>query len=148
MRLWELSARESIRDLVARYNANADSGRYDEVVSLFTPDATIETGDGNERLQHHGHEGIRALLGGAAALWAPDDRTPRPMTGHHVRHRVATHVIDFDGVTRASGYSYFEVLMPHGLDHWGRYLDKYEMRDDHWLFTYRRAFTDGRRGSS
>ena len=31
----ELVARESIRDLVARYNPNGDSGRFDQVVELF-----------------------------------------------------------------------------------------------------------------
>ena len=35
MELWELVARESIRDLVARYNANGDSGRFDQVLELF-----------------------------------------------------------------------------------------------------------------
>ena len=147
MELWELSAREHIRDLVAKYNANADSGRYDEVVSLFTNDATIEIGEGDDRVQHHGHDGIRALLSGAATRWAPGDQTPRRTVGHHVRHRVATHVIDFDDATRASGYSYFSVLMPHGLDHWGRYLDRYELREGRWLFAYRRAVTDGHIGS-
>jgi hypothetical protein len=34
--------------------------------------------------------------------------------------------------------------MPHGLDHWGRYLDRYEERDGRWLFTSRRALSDGR----
>jgi len=29
MEIWELVARESVRDLVQRYNANGDSGRFD-----------------------------------------------------------------------------------------------------------------------
>ena len=37
MELDELIAREAIRDLVARYNAGADGGRFDEVVALFAP---------------------------------------------------------------------------------------------------------------
>ena len=41
MELWELTARESIRDLVARYNANADTGRFDQVLELFAPDAVM-----------------------------------------------------------------------------------------------------------
>ena len=28
MQLWELTARESIRDLVTRYNSNGDAGRF------------------------------------------------------------------------------------------------------------------------
>ena len=37
------------------------------------------------------------------------------------------------------------MLMPHGLDHWGRYLDTYEERHGRWLFTLRRALPDGAR---
>ena len=32
----------AIRDLVARYNANGDSGRFDQVLELFAPDAVME----------------------------------------------------------------------------------------------------------
>jgi hypothetical protein len=46
--------------------------------------------------------------------------------------------------THASGRSYFLVLMPHGLDHWGRYIDAYEERDGRWVITRRRAVSDGR----
>ena len=42
MEHWELIARESIRDLVARYNANGDSGRFDPMLELFAEDATME----------------------------------------------------------------------------------------------------------
>jgi hypothetical protein len=38
--------------------------------------------------------------------------------------------------------------MGHGLDHWGRYIDEYGVRDDHWVITNRRAITDGRIESS
>ena len=38
MEMWELLARESIRDLVARYNANGDSGRFDPVLNIITRD--------------------------------------------------------------------------------------------------------------
>jgi hypothetical protein len=34
--------------------------------------------------------------------------------------------------------------MPHGLDHWGRYLDEYEERDGRWRITRRRALSDGK----
>ncbi|MET0627555.1 MAG: nuclear transport factor 2 family protein [Acidimicrobiia bacterium] len=43
--LWELSAREEIRDLVARYNANGDTGRFPQVLELFAPDAVMHTGE-------------------------------------------------------------------------------------------------------
>ena len=44
MEVWELIARESIRDCIARYNANGDSGRIDQMVEVFAPDGIMETG--------------------------------------------------------------------------------------------------------
>ena len=41
MELWEIEARESVRDLVARYNANGDSGRIEQMVELFAEDAVL-----------------------------------------------------------------------------------------------------------
>ena len=46
MEHWELDAREQLRDLVARYNANGDTGRFEQVLDLFAPDAVMEIGDG------------------------------------------------------------------------------------------------------
>src|SRR5215472_3218788 len=55
---FELAARESIRDLVARYNANGDSGRFDAVMALFAEDATLEL----EGEILHGGAAIRAFF--------------------------------------------------------------------------------------
>lgn len=46
MEMWQLLARESIRDLVARYNANGDTGRFSQVRELFSVDAVMDIGDG------------------------------------------------------------------------------------------------------
>jgi 3-phenylpropionate/cinnamic acid dioxygenase small subunit len=148
MELWELSAREQIRDLVARYNANGDSGRFAQVLELFAPDARMELVDGlGEVRTFEGHEAIATIFTGTRDRWDADAAgTAAATTGRprHVRHFVATHQIDLEDRTHASGRSYFAVLMPHGLDHWGRYLDRYEERDGRWLFTSRRALSDGR----
>ena len=58
MELWELVARESIRDCIARYNANGDSGRIDDMVSVFAPDGIMETGSG----RYEGREAIHAFM--------------------------------------------------------------------------------------
>jgi SnoaL-like domain len=146
MELWELAAREEIRDLVARYNANGDAGRFAQVVELFAPDASMELVGGDGEVQRYeGHDAIAAIFTGTKDRWdadAADEASGRP---HHVRHFVSTHQIDIEDRTHAGGRSYFAVLMPHGLDHWGRYLDRYEERDGRWLFTLRRALPDGRR---
>ena len=145
MELWELVARESIRDLVARYNANGDAGRFDDMMAVFAPDAEMElvstTGDVR---RFDGVDAIRTMFADTKATWDAPPTTPTAPGRHHVRHFVATHQIDVDDETHARGRSYFLVLMAHGLDHWGRYLDDYEVRGGRWLIVRRRALSDGR----
>lgn len=150
MELWELVARESIRDLVARYNANGDAGRFDQMTAVFAPDAVLEVvaADGTTR-RFEGTAAIASLFAETKAGWeppaAPASSNPAPGSSprHHVRHFVATRQIDVDDPGHARGRSYFAVLLPHGLDHWGRYVDDYEVRDGLWRIVRRRALTDG-----
>jgi len=159
MELWELVARESIRDLVARYNALGDAGRFEEMAKVFAPDAVMElvSGDGGVR-RFEGIDAITTVFTGTKATWdaaaagrradgpaddSADSPGDRPIR-HHVRHFVATHQIDVDDRAHARGRSYFLVLMGHGIDHWGRYVDAYETRDGQWRIVRRRALTDGR----
>lgn len=144
---WELAAREQIRDLVARYNASGDSGRFDDVMALFWDDAEMEVGGPDGPVVKRGADEIRTIFTGAAERWKVDDPdragSARP---HHVRHSVSTLVIDFDDPTHARGYCYFSVIMPHGLDHWGRYFDRYEARGGVWKFARRRVTSEGHAG--
>lgn len=144
MDLWELEARECIRDLVARYNANGDAGRFEQMLAVFADDAVMEVraGDGPRR-RFEGRAAIAGLFeetvaGFAAAPGAADG--PR-----YLRHFVATHQIDLLDRAHARGRSYFFVVMPHGPDHWGRYLDEYGMRGGRWVITHRQALSDPRR---
>lgn len=143
MELWELTARESIRDLVARYNANGDSGRFAQMLAVFAADTVLELVSMEGDLQRfEGVEQMASLFTGTKSRW------DRAMDGdarrHHVRHLVGTHQIDLQDREHALGRSYFVVLMAHGVDHWGRYLDDYGVRDGQWLITGRRVVTDGR----
>jgi SnoaL-like domain len=132
MELWELVARESIRDLVARYNANGDSGRIDQMLALFAPDALLEVGG----VWHRGRAGIESVFRGALERLAK-----LPSLGH-LRHSTTTLQIDLVDRTHASSRCYFFVMMEHGLDHWGRYLDEFGVVDGSWLFTKRRVLID------
>jgi hypothetical protein len=143
MELWELVARESIRDLVARFNANGDSGRFEQMMKVFADDAVMELVATDGTVQRfEGTEHIATIFTGTKANW---DTDVKPMAAnHHVRHLTATHQIDLVDETLARGRCYFLVLMGHGLEHWGRYIDEYGTDGDRWVITHRRAITDGR----
>ena len=142
MELWELAARESIRDLVARYNANGDSGRLAHVLELFADDATMElAGDEGEVRTFRGRTEIESIFTGAVSSFR-ESADARSQPGY-LRHCVTTHQIDLVDRTHATGRCYFFVIRANGLDHWGRYLDEYEERDGRWLFTYRKVTTEG-----
>jgi hypothetical protein len=142
MEVWEVVARESIRDLVARYNANGDAGRVPQVLELFAPDAVMELGDPGSSTLHTGLDEIALIFTGTKDRWTAEatDRGAPP----YVRHCVSTHQIDLGDETHATGRCYFFVIMDHGLDHWGRYLDEYAVVDGQWRFTRRTVRLDGR----
>jgi hypothetical protein len=133
MELWELVARESIRDLVARYNANGDSGRFDVVLECFAPDAVMEL-DGRA---YRGHVEILTIFTDAAEAAR---RRPEPVI---MRHHTSTLQIDLAGPYEASSRCYYQVVTGNGLDHWGRYLDRYAVLNGKWHFVHRREFLDG-----
>lgn len=134
MELWELAARESIRDLVARYNANGDAGRFEAMLELFAEDAVMELETG----VHRGRAAIRAMLEQvASATGAGADARAR-----FIRHFTATHQIDLLGPDAAKGRSYYVVFTERGPDHWGRYVDDYRCVDGRWRFGHRRVTTD------
>jgi 3-phenylpropionate/cinnamic acid dioxygenase small subunit len=135
MELWELTARESIRDLVARYNANGDAGRFDQVVELFAEDARMEIGDGLP--PRVGREEIRTIFTGVRDGAASGDH---PV---YLRHCTSTLQIDLVDEETATSRCYFFVLTAVGLDHWGRYVDGYTRSGGVWRFSHRRVTTDG-----
>jgi hypothetical protein len=132
MEMWELAARESIRDLVARYNANGDAGRFDAMLELFAEDAVLEIPGGERR----GKAEIRALFEGVS------QRTGAGGRAAFIRHFTATHQIDLLSESEARGRCYYAVLTDRGLDHWGRYLDEYRNIDGRWRFSHRKVSTD------
>lgn len=148
MELWELVARESARDLIARYNANGDSGRIEQMLEVFAPDAVFETLD----LRLEGKAAIGEFFTGVTRRSAaPQDRIPdtpsvadwkargnRPM----LRHLTGTTQIDVVDEHTVRARSYYFVLTPHGLDHWGRYLDEFGLVDGEWRITHRKEHTD------
>ena len=153
MEIWELVAREGIRDCIARYNANGDSGRIDEMVSVFAPDGVMETGSG----RYEGRDAIHAFMSSVATRGKPEPAASSASGSvvltpteewiarggvPFIRHFTATTQIDVLSETRAKARSYYLFLTVHGLDHWGRYLDEFAPVDGKWLITHRREMTD------
>jgi SnoaL-like protein len=77
MEVWELVAREGIRDCIARYNANGDSGRIDDMVSVFAPDGIMETGSG----RYEGREAIHAFMSSVVERGRPAAPTAASESG-------------------------------------------------------------------
>ena len=134
MEHWELAAREAIRETVAAYAHFADSGRFADFADLFAVDGVLEV-RGEAPLQ--GRDAIRAYLEGVGTRLG--DATTVPL----IRHHVSNLAIAVVSPTEARGACYFLAVTEHGVDHWGRYRDRYTPDGDRWVFAHRLARTDG-----
>jgi len=142
----DLIARESIRDLLARYTWAADRGRTAEVAACFTAGGALDVGNHGGRLV--GPEAIARELDEVAARTASasdagaETGTDGPGP---VRHHVSSVAIALDTHAAATVRSYFLVLTRIGLDHWGRYRDQVveTAPGDRWLFRERVVIVDG-----
>jgi len=152
MELWELSARERIRDSIARYNWSGDAFRLDELALAFCEDGVLEV-RGQEPFRGRG--AILHFLGGGAG--GGDDEARRAALKAQAESsgvkRLVRHVLSntrFLELTpeRASVASYFTVVTEIGLDHAGRYRDTFVPVGDEWLIQHRFVSTDWRAPNS
>jgi hypothetical protein len=132
--MWELVAREQIRDTLARYNWSGDAGRLDGLAETFCTDGVLEI-RGLEPLR--GRTEIASFLSGVTRTVAGDVDV-KPI----VRHNLAN--VLFTGLTadQAEVSSYFTVVTHIGLDHFGRYRDTLVPDSDTWLIKHRKVSTD------
>lgn len=136
----ELAAREAIRDLVAAYTWAGDRGRSAELAAMFTRDGVLDVGDHGGRWR--GPAEIEARLDAVAERIAAAGGQPGPV--HHHVASLRIHIdSDLDG-QRADAVSYFAVHSRIGLDHWGRYRDRFTLgADGVWRFAERIVRVDG-----
>lgn len=137
MELWELTARERIRDTLARYNWSGDALRLDDLAQTFCEDGELEL-RGSEPVR--GRDAIVDLLGGVVTATSTAAATPG--VKRIVRHNVTN--IRFTAVKpqEARVACYFMVLTEIGLDHYGRYRDVLIPVSDDWLIRHRFVSTD------
>ena len=134
MDIEELTAREAIRDVIARYNHAGDRGQLDDLVACFTEDGVMELPDTPPL---RGHDAIRQHLEGVVATLRAS--TERATLAHHV----ASLRIQRTAPDAARADAYFSVYTEIGLDHWGRYSDRLLRSEDRWRIALRRVRVDG-----
>ena len=149
--LWELTARERIRDSLARYTWSGDAFRLTELALAFCADGILEI-RGRDRLR--GRDAIVEFLGGGPEPGGDEARRAarKAATGNGrpriVRHNVTN--VRFLEVTptEARVASYFTVFTEIGLDHHGRYRDTFVPVGEEWLIRHRFVSTDWRHPES
>ena len=112
MELWELVARESIRDRIARWNSNGDAGRMAEMVKVLAPDVEFSIRDGEVM---HGRDEVLQSLLGVQRRQGAFRRRHRAATGRYLPARQAAvdpplhqqPQIDFESDTRARVRTYY-----------------------------------------
>ena len=152
MQLWEVVARESIRDCIARWNYHGDARQMDQMVLVLAPDVEFQAVDGDVL---HGRAAVLDFLAGVRdrknANVPPTDPRPAPNHGRYlppgtqpsIRHFTSNPRVVLESETRAQVRTYYAVLSSFGLDHWGRYIDEFDVVDGEWLITKRVVTTDG-----
>ena len=134
MEIWELSAREQIRDTLARYNWSGDSGRLEGLAETFCTDGVLEIRGGAEL---RGRSEIVAFLGGVTGQLA-SNAAVKPIVRHNLGNVLFTALTP----EQAHVSSYFTVVTHIGLDHFGRYRDTLVPVGDTWLIKHRKVSTD------
>jgi SnoaL-like domain len=137
MELWELAARERIRDTLASYNWSGDALRLHDLAQTFCEDGELEL---RRRESVRGRAAIVEILGGAVA--APNATAQASGVERIVRHNVSN--IRFTELRpgEARVACYFTVFTEIGLDHYGRYRDVFVPVDSDWLIRHRLVSTD------
>ena len=131
---WEIEARLSIQDTMARYTHGGDTGRSQDYADAFAPDGVMEI-SGDERYQ--GRDTIFQFLEEQKANLAGVMKT------RLIRHFVASARIRFESPQEATASSYFLAVTDIGPDHWGRYRDRFVPVDGEWLIALRSVRVEG-----
>lgn len=149
MELWELTAREGCRDTLAQYTHAGDRFLLEEFAGAFCEDGVLEI-RGAAPLR--GRAAITERFGGSGAAQQARQSAARARESGEARRIVRHNVtnIRFESVApdEAIVASYFTVFTEIGLDHMGRYRDRFVPVGDRWLIAHRYVSTDWRAPAS
>jgi hypothetical protein len=126
----EMRAREAIRYTLELYNRNADSADYDRHCEVFQADAQMIVQNRSPL------KGVEAIVG---AMKAGAEKRGASVSGCFQRHNLTTTMIEFTSKSEATVITYILVVTEIGLDHAGRYDDRFVKQGDRWLIARRRA---------
>ncbi|HEX4015347.1 MAG TPA: nuclear transport factor 2 family protein [Frankiaceae bacterium] len=148
MEMWELVARERIRDSMALYNWSGDAYRLEDLTRAFTEDGELEV---RGETPYKGRAAIMEFLGGIRGSGSSEDardalKTAAAASGikRIVRHNIANLRFVELTPTQAKVSCYFTVFTEIGLDHYGRYRDTFVPEGEQWLLRHRFVSTDWR----
>ncbi len=139
-----MSARERIRDTLARYNWSGDSLHIEQLARAFCEDGELSI---RGQAPVRGRAAIVEVLGGRASSdEARREAAKETAVAFGVRRLVRHNVTNIRFVAvdphQARVESYFTVLTEIGLDHYGRYRDTFVPVGDDWLIKRRGVSTD------
>ncbi len=126
----ELIDREAIRDCLARYCRGVDRFDGDLLRSAYWPDAIDDHGDFKGTIDEF-------------IAWSE----PQLRKGGQFIHMIGNSLIRIDGATaRVESYFWSVLTSPGGSGHdyvtSGRYMDRFECRDDEWRIAARLVAVD------
>lgn len=136
MDLDELLRREGVRDTVARYNACGDQGDVAGLAACFAPDGVLAI------VGREPYVGPDAIVAGLTETFRRDADDPAPAIEHLHHHVAGLHVVA-SSPEEVRTVCYFSALTQVGLDHWGRYRDRFVPIDGQWRFARRDVKVDG-----
>jgi hypothetical protein len=136
--LAELFDRQAIQDLIHRYSNSVTRGDYEQIASVFAPDAVWEDPGSNVRCES-AREFIDYLIAGSATLdlliQTPHSPVVELLGGGHAKATTTIHEI-VRGVGSAST-SLSEVGGEINVDRYGIYYDEVAKFGGEWRFTHR-----------
>jgi len=149
MDVWELAARESIRDVIHAYAYAGDRLLVDEMAGVFLPDGVLEIAKEGKQYSGRGEIATRLGLGMGTSS---DQARSRAQERHRaagtvvIRRHLVTN-IRFEEVSEGDAVvsSYFTVVTHDGLDHFGRYRDSFVSSQGQWFIRHRLVTRDWQR---